>query len=154
MKKSRTAYAQSSLLGISLMLALSVASSTTHAHHAFSAEFDANKRLEIEGVVTKVRFVNPHSWIYVDVTDDKGEVTNWGLEFGTPSALAARGLTKEEIKAGTEVRIQGFHAKRGGPWGYAAQLTLPDGRTFKTGGAGDAPEPTAQASAATSSVAR
>lgn len=119
--------------------ALSAASGGALAHHAFSAEFDSDKIIEIQGVVTKVRLVNPHSWLYVDVTDAEGKVTNWGLEFGTPNALAAVGLKKEDLQPGTPVRIKGFHAKRGGPWGYSSVVTLEDGRSFRTGGAGDAP---------------
>ena len=109
------------------------------AHHSFAAEFDADKPLDLKGVVTKFRLVNPHSWLYFDVTDKNGNVTNWGVEAGTPNALANKGLKKEDLKAGTEVRIKGYLAKNGGHFGYAVTVTLSDGRTFQTGGAQDSP---------------
>lgn len=118
------------------------------AHHAFAAEFDAAKPLDLTGVVTKSRWVNPHSWLYFDVKNADGTVTNWGVEFGTPNALANRGLTKEDVKPGTEVRVKGYRSKNGGPFGYSVTLTLKDGRTFQTGGAQDSPA-AASATAAT-----
>jgi len=109
------------------------------AHHSFAAEFDADKPLELKGVVTKFKLVNPHSWLYFDVTDKNGKVANWGVEAGTPNALANKGLKKEDLKAGTEVRVKGYLAKNGGNFGYAVAVTLGDGRTFQTGGAQDSP---------------
>ena len=109
------------------------------AHHAFAAEFDAAKPLDLTGVVTKSRWVNPHSWLYFDVKNADGTVTNWGVEFGTPNALANRGLTKEDVKPGSEVHVKGYRSKNGGPFGYSVTLTLKDGRTFQTGGAQDSP---------------
>lgn len=109
------------------------------AHHAFAAEFDADKPIDVKGVVTRARLVNPHSWLYLDVKNANGSVTNWAVELGTPNALAAKGLTKEDLKSGTEVRVKGYGAKNGGPFGYAVTTTLPDGRTFQTGGAQDSP---------------
>ncbi len=111
------------------------------AHHAFAAEFDAGKPLDLKGVVTRARWVNPHSWLYFDVKNADGTVTNWGVEFGTPNSLAGKGLTKEDVKAGTEVHIKGYRAKNGGPYGYSVTLTLKDGRSFQTGGAQDSPAP-------------
>jgi hypothetical protein len=109
------------------------------AHHAFAAEFDAAKPLDLKGVVTRARWVNPHSWLHFDVRNADGSVTNWAVEFGTPNALANKGLTKEDVKAGTEVHIKGYRSKNGGPFGYSVTLTLKDGRTFQTGGAQDSP---------------
>jgi hypothetical protein len=117
------------------------------AHHAFAAEFDADRPLDVKGVVTKAKWVNPHSWLYFDVKNTDGSVTNWGVEFGTPNALANKGLTKEDVKAGSEVRIKGYRSKNGGPYGYSVQLTLADGRTFQTGGAQDSPTQPAAAAA-------
>lgn len=110
-----------------------------HAHHAFAAEYDADKPLELNGVVQRVRFVNPHSWLYLDVTGADGTVTTWGLEFGSPNSLANAGLSRDDVKPGTKVRINGFRGKSTAPVGYASTLTLPDGRSVRTGGAGDAP---------------
>jgi hypothetical protein len=115
------------------------------AHHAFAAEFDADKPLDLTGVVTKIRFVNPHSWLYFDVKNADGTVTNWGVECGTPNTLARKGLTKEAIAPGTQVRVKGYRAKNGGAFGYSVSLTLKDGRSFQTGGAQDSPAAAAAA---------
>lgn len=122
-----------------LAIAAILSPSITSAHHAFAAEFDADKPIELTGVVQRVRFVNPHSWIYIDVTGADGKVTTWGLEFGSPNSLANAGLTKEDVKPGTKVKINGFRGKSAQPVGYSSVLTLADGRSVKTGGAGDAP---------------
>lgn len=107
-------------------------------HHAFAAEFDATKPLDLKGTVTRVRWVNPHSWLYFDVADASGNVTNWGVEFSTPNGLARLGLTKADVVAGTPVHVQGYRAKNGGPFGYSVTVTLPDGREFQTGNAQEA----------------
>src|SRR6188472_394787 len=122
-----------------LGLSLSAISLNAFAHHAFSAEFDAQKPFELKGKVTKGKWVNPHSWIYVDVTNADGSVTNWGFEFGSPFALKQKGLTKTTLPVGTEVSVKGYLAKDGQTFGYSTSITLPDGRVFQTGGAQDAP---------------
>ncbi len=111
------------------------------AHHAFASEFDSSRPIVLSGTVTRARFVNPHSWVYIDVRDNAGNVTNWGFEFGTPSSLRGSGITRETIQAGTRVRIAGFRAKNGWPFGYSTTLVLADGRRFSTGSAPDAPAP-------------
>jgi hypothetical protein len=108
------------------------------AHHAFAAEFDASQPLELKGTVTKVRWVNPHSWLYFDVVDAQGNVTNWGVEFSTPNGLARLGLTKADVVTGTPIVISGYKSKNGGPYGYSVKVTLADGRTFQTGQVQDA----------------
>jgi hypothetical protein len=124
-----------------LLLAAAVAAipAVSSAHHAFAAEYDADKPIKLEGTVQKVRFVNPHSWLYLDVANADGSVTTWGLEFGSPNALANAGLSKEDVKPGTKLKIDGYRGKTANPVGYASTVTFPDGRTVKTGGAGDAP---------------
>ena len=134
-----------SLLAGALLLATAT---SAVAHHAFSAEFDADQALDLKGVVTKSKWVNPHSWLYFDVKNADGSVTNWGVEFGTPNALASKGLTKEDVKVGSEVRIKGYKSKNGGPYGYSVTRTLADGRVFQTGGAQDSPAAAAAAAAA------
>jgi hypothetical protein len=109
------------------------------AHHAFAAEFDSKKPVTVQGVVTKARFVNPHSWLYVDVKNRDGSVTNWGFEFGTPSSLRNNGLTKDDLRPGAQIAIDGFRAKNGGPYGYSTTVTLAGGRKVRTGSAPDAP---------------
>lgn len=118
---------------------LLASSSHVSAHHAFAAEFDADKPIDLKGTVTKIKWVNPHSWLYFDVTDTQGHVTNWGVEFGAPNQLAKIGLKKADVAPGTAIRIRGYLAKNGGPYGYSVIVTLPDGRNFQTGGAQDAP---------------
>jgi hypothetical protein len=119
--------------------ALSVAAVPAGAHHAFSAEFDADKAIDLRGVVTKIKWVNPHSWLYFDVKAADGTVTNWGVEFGAPNQLSRIGLLKSDVAPGTQIRIKGYLAKNGGPYGYSVIVELPDGRKFQTGGAQDAP---------------
>jgi Family of unknown function (DUF6152) len=109
------------------------------AHHAFSAEFDANQPVEVKGVVTKLELTNPHSWLYIDVKNADGSVTNWGFEFGAPFSLKEKGITKSVIKPGVEVSIKGYRSKAEKEYGYAVTTTLADGRSFQTGGAQDAP---------------
>jgi len=123
-------------------------SASAPAHHAFAAEFDADKPFSVQGEVTKIKWVNPHSWLYFDVKDTAGAVTNWGVEFGTPNQLANKGLAKADLAVGSVVKIKGFRSKNGGPSGYSVTLTLADGRSFQTGGAQDVPETPATAALA------
>jgi Family of unknown function (DUF6152) len=109
------------------------------AHHAFAAEYDADQPVELTGTVTKAKWVNPHSRVLVDVRNPDGTVTNWSFEFGAPNALEGRGLSKADLQPGAQVFIKGFRSKNGGPFGYSVTLTLPDGRSFQTGGAPDTP---------------
>lgn len=129
---------------LSMLAASCLLSGTTQvsAHHAFAAEFDADRAIDLKGTVTKIKWVNPHSWLYFDVTEPGGKVTNWGVEFGAPNQLAKIGLKKTDVVPGTAVRIRGYLAKNGGPFGYSVIVTLPDGRDFQTGGAQDAPTAT------------
>ncbi|QSA95487.1 DUF6152 family protein [Methylococcus sp. EFPC2] len=110
-----------------------------NAHHAFSAEFDAEQPIELKGTVTKLELVNPHSWLYLDVAQPDGSVANWGFEFGAPFSLKEKGVTKATLPVGSQVSIQGYRAKNGKNFGYAVTTVLADGRAVKTGGAQDAP---------------
>jgi hypothetical protein len=110
------------------------------AHHAFAAEYDGEKPIDLSGVVTKARWVNPHSWLYFDVKGADGAVTNWGVEMGAPNALAGKGLLKADLEPGAQIEVKGYRAKNGGPYGYAVTVTLHDGRSFQTGGAQDVPQ--------------
>jgi hypothetical protein len=121
-------------------LGLAAAALPTLAHHAFAAEYDGDKPIDLSGVVTKARWVNPHSWLYFDVKGSDAAVTNWGVELGAPNALAGKGLQKTDLQAGAAIHVKGYRAKNGGPYGYAVTVTLGDGRTFQTGGAQDVPQ--------------
>ena len=106
------------------------------AHHAFSAEFDANRPLRLQGKVAKTEWINPHSWIHIDVEDENGQVLTWAIECGAPNALMRRGLNKNSVPVGTELVIDGFQAKDGSTTANARDITLPDGSTFFVGSSG------------------
>jgi Family of unknown function (DUF6152) len=93
---------------------LLLAGARVSAHHSFAAEFDADKKLELTGIVTKVEWTNPHVWFYINVKDPKtGEVTNWGAEMGPPHGLQRRGWRRDTLKIGDEVSVDGSLAKNG-----------------------------------------
>jgi Family of unknown function (DUF6152) len=114
------------------------------AHHAFAAEFDVNKPVTVKGTVTKIEWMNPHAWIYVDVKTDAG-VEAWQFETGAPIELVRRGWRKNDLKVGDEVTIQALRAKDGTNTASARLVTLPSGRKVFSGAAGDdAPAPAPQ----------
>jgi len=104
------------------------------AHHAFAAEFDASKPITLHGTVTKVEWINPHSWIHIDVKNADGTVTNWMVEGGSPNALLRRGVTKSLLPEGTEIVIDGYRAKDGTNRANGRNITLADGRKLAVGG--------------------
>jgi len=106
------------------------------AHHAFAAEFDAKKPIIFEGVVTSVEWVNPHTWFHIQVTKPDGKIENWSIEAGTPNVLFRRGFTKEALKPGTRIVIEGYRAKDGSFRGNGRNLTTPDGKTLFMGSSG------------------
>jgi hypothetical protein len=99
-----------------------------HAHHAFAAEFDANRPVKLRGTVTRWELVNPHSWIHMDVKNDDGTVTQWMIEGGSPNSLFRSGFTKNSLPAGTEIIIEGYQAKDKGNLAVGKNITLPDGK--------------------------
>ncbi len=111
------------------------------AHHAFSAEFDANKPVKLQGTVKKVEWINPHSWITVEVKRPDGTVQTWEIEAGAPNAMFRRGFNRNSIPVGTEILINGYQAKDGKQRANGLDLTLPDGRRlFLASSAPDAPD--------------
>ena len=121
---------RSAMITVAVLLASAVSVS---AHHSFAAEYDAKKPVTVVGKVTKIVRTNPHGWIYVDVKDADGAVKNWAVETNTPSVLARRGLTKEILPIGTELKIQGYRAKDGSPTMNGNVITFPDGRDIMIG---------------------
>ncbi len=106
------------------------------AHHAFAAEFDSNKPVNFKGVVSKVEWVNPHVWIHVDVKKADGTVEKWAVEGGTPNVLFRRGVTKQSLKAGQDIVVDGYQAKDGSRRANGRDLTLPDGKKLFLGSQG------------------
>jgi hypothetical protein len=112
------------------------AATPVSAHHAFAAEFDAKKPVNFKGTVTKMEWVNPHTWLHVDVKKPDGGVENWAIEAGTPNVLFRRGFTKESLLPGTEIVIEGYQAKDGTHRANGRNLTLPNGQTLFLGSSG------------------
>ncbi len=106
------------------------------AHHAFAAEFDANKPVKFQGTITKMLWVNPHAWIYVDVRKPDGSIEEWMIEAGTPNTLLRRGFTKQSLQAGTEITVDGYQSKDGSLRANGRDLTLPNGQTLFLGSSG------------------
>ena len=105
-------------------VALVMGGRAVSAHHSFAAEFDAAKPFKMTGTVTKVEWQNPHTFFYIDVTDEKGKVTNWAMEMGSPNGLSRNGWTRNTMKAGDKVTVEGSLAKDGSPLGNARSVTL------------------------------
>ena len=105
------------------------------AHHAFSAEFDANAPVKLEGPITKVEWVNPHAWIHIEVKKD-GKTESWAIEGGTPNTLMRRGISRDMVKIGTVIKVDGFQSKDGTMRANGRDITLPDGKTLFMGSSG------------------
>jgi len=106
------------------------------AHHAFSAEFDSNRPVQLAGIVTRMEWVNPHSWIHMDIKKADGTVEKWMVEGGTPNTLLRRGLRKQDLLPGTEIKVEGYQAKDGGLRANGRNLTLSNGRALFLGSSG------------------
>ena len=111
------------------------------AHHSFAAEYDANKPVTLTGSVSKMAWINPHSWIYIEVKKPDGSVDNWAVEAGPPGTLIRAGFTKESLVPGTVIVVNGYRAKDGALRANGRDITLPDGRLLFVGGSSpDAPK--------------
>jgi hypothetical protein len=111
------------LAGLGLLFMVMPAS----AHHAFAAEFDADKRIKVSGTVTKLEWTNPHAWLYVDGKDESGKATSWSFEMGSPNTLIRQGWRRTSLKEGDQVTVEGYAAKDGSNNANARSVTLPDG---------------------------
>ena len=110
------------------------------AHHSFSAEFDATQPITLKGKLTKMDWVNPHGWLYIDVMQD-GKMVNWAIEAGSPNALLRRGLRQTDFPIGSELIIDGYRAKNGSPTANGTTVKFADGRNFFLGAASEGTTP-------------
>ncbi len=130
-------------LGVGLMLA---SSGPVVAHHSFAAEFDARRPVKLRGTVTKMEWVNPHSWIHIDVKNTDGSISKWMIEAGAPNSLIRRGWNKSSLPPGMEILVEGFQAKDGQLRANGRDVTFPDGSKLFVGSSGigapdERPEP-------------
>jgi len=120
------------MIGLALAVTLPVA-----AHHSFAAEFDASKAIRVRGSLVEIQWTNPHTYFYLNVTDDQGKVVKWACEAGAPGALSRRGFKRGDLKLGDTIVVDGYRAKDGSFLMDARRVTLPDGRVVSGGSAGD-----------------
>ena len=111
------------------------------AHHSFAAEYDPAKAVKLKGKVTEMEWINPHSWIHLDVTGADGKVTSWMIEGGSPNALLRQGFTKNSLPTGSEIVVEGYQAKDGSPRANGRDITYADGRKLFMGSSGDGAPP-------------
>lgn len=125
------------IVGAGLLLAMLTASAT--AHHAFAANFDADKHVKFNAVVTKMEWINPHVWMHIDVQLPDGSVEQWMIEAGSPNMLFRQGLNKNSVVPGMKVIVDGYQARDGSRRANGRDITLPDGRKLFLSGSGDGP---------------
>jgi hypothetical protein len=125
-----------SSLTLGIIFFLLAASAAVFAHHGFSVEFDKENPLTLTGTVTKMEFMNPHIYFYVDVKDKDGKVVNWAFEGGPPNVIYRQGWRKDTLKPGDVVTVKGFRAKDGTHLGACSTVKLPDGREMSAGSGG------------------
>ena len=124
------------LLAFGVGLTVAAVTVPVAAHHSFAAEFDAAKPVQLEGVVTSMEWINPHSWIHLDVTTATGEVQHWMVEGGAPNALLRRGWNRNSLPKGTKIMVQGVQAKDGSMRANGRDITFADGSKLFVGSSG------------------
>ena len=125
---------------LALVLAAAGQSASVHAHHSFASEFDANQPISLKGTVTKVEFINPHSWIHIEVTGSDGKKTAWEIEGGTPNTLFRKGINDNTLPVGTLISVDGYKARDGSNRMSGRDVTFADGRkVFLSGSAPQQP---------------
>lgn len=131
MRMKRVILSLVAMVGVGLLTVVPV-----RAHHAFAAEFDANRPVQVQGTIAKVEWTNPHVWFHIDVKNSNGQVERWLFEGGGPGSLVRRGFTKDHLKVGTELTVQGYMAKGVARRANARVMTYLDGRTLFVGSSG------------------
>ena len=121
------------MLSLLTALATSFGAAQVFAHHSFSAEFDADKPIELTGTVTGMKWSNPHAWIYIDVEDAHGNVVNWAFETQAANGLIRRGWRREDLPEGTVLKVEGWQARNGSPTASISSVTFSDGRRLFAG---------------------
>jgi len=119
------------------MAGLLLAAAPAWAHHAFAAEFDAQKPVKLSGAVTKVEWINPHAWIHMDVKGPDGKITSWMVEGGSPNTLLRHGFDRTSLPVGTMIVVDGYQAKDGTNKANGRDITFPDGKKLFVGSSGD-----------------
>lgn len=127
-----------SCLSVVAGVALAAVSAPTFAHHSFAAEFDINRPIQLDGVVTKMEFSNPHSWLHIEVTTASGEKQEWMVEGGAPNALMRNGWNRNSVTPGIKVHVEGFQAKDRSFRASGREITLPGGQSLFLGQGGNA----------------
>jgi hypothetical protein len=130
--KARLCVVGAVVAGIGLLLA----SSAVGGHHSLVTEFDVDKPVRLVGLITKMEWTNPHSWLYIDVKNEKSQVQSWSIEFGSPNALYRRGWRRDDLPFGATVTVSGYSARDGSRTISATDVKLPDGRTLFAGSTG------------------
>jgi hypothetical protein len=118
-------------IALGVVAALAIAGATLSAHHSFAAEFDINKPVTLQGTVTKVEWVNPHVYVFIDVKDASGKVTPWSLSSLGPAAARRAGVTRANFGQGQAVTILGYHAKDGSNFAFMRKMTFSDGHSVE-----------------------
>jgi hypothetical protein len=124
------------MLGVGVLAGGLMSAAAAVAHHAFASEFDATKPVKLRGKITKMEWVNPHAWMHLRVTEEDGTVQDWMIEAGPPGALVRRGWTRDSVRPGTEVLVEGYQATDGALRANGRDVTFPDGRRLFAGSSG------------------